>query len=43
MKEHREYKQKILIIFMGEKGKEKKEKYNLACTLFFQPWFSKLK
>lgn len=26
---------------MGEKRKEKKENCNLACTLFFQSWFSK--
>lgn len=38
---HGEQKQKFLIILMGEKGKEKKEKYNLACTLFFQSYFSK--
>lgn len=41
MKQHYGHKQKFLIVLMGEKGKEKKEKYDLLCTLFFQSWFSK--
>lgn len=38
MKQHYGHKEKFLFVLREEKEKEKREKYGLACTLFFQSW-----